>query len=203
MFFLNEPDEAYIRHLLEEQSGEPFSYPEIGASRGVAPGGYNVDHNRIMLGVGYETFLKAIEAVKSWKMFDFAWLKLCWPDTPVVEGATVGILVRHLGFWSLNACRIVYLIEEKGEVERYGFAYGTLPEHAERGEERFAVEYHRAGGKVWYDLYAFSKPRHALARAGYPVSRLLQKRFARGSKEAMVRAVNDGRVYDGTRPTAP
>jgi uncharacterized protein (UPF0548 family) len=127
-------------------------------------------------------------------MFDFAWLKLCWPDTPIVEGATVGILVRHLGFWSLNASRIVYLIEERGEVERYGFAYGTLPAHAERGEERFSVEYHQAEGKVWYDLYAFSRPRHALARAGYPVSRLLQRRFAAESKRAMVNAVDHGRI---------
>jgi uncharacterized protein (UPF0548 family) len=94
----------------------------------------------------------------------------------------------------LNACRIVYLIDERGETYRYGFAYGTLPAHAERGEERFTVEYHKAGGKVWYDLYAFSKPRHALARAGYPISRLLQKRFAKESKEAMVEAIIPGRI---------
>ena len=194
MFLLTKPDEAYIRRFLEKQKGEPFSYPAVGASSSVAPSGYNVDHNRILLGSGYEIFLKAVEAVKSWKMFDCAWLTLCWPDTPIVEGATVGILVRHLGFWSLNACRIVYLIEERGEIERYGFAYGTLPAHVERGEERFSVEYHRAEGKVWYDLYAFSRPRHALARAGYPISRLLQRRFAAGSKRAMVKAANHERI---------
>jgi uncharacterized protein (UPF0548 family) len=194
MFLLTKPDEAFIRRFLEKQKGETFSYPEVGASSSVAPSGYNVDHNRILLGNGYETFLKAVEAVKSWKMFDFDWLKLCWPDTLIVEGATVGILVQHLGFWSLNACRIVYLIEERGEIERYGFAYGTLPAHAERGEERFTVEYHQAAGEVWYDLYAFSRPRHALARAGYPVSRLLQRRFAAESKRAMVKAANHERI---------
>ena len=194
MFLLNKPDEAFIRRFLEKQKDEPFSYPEVGASRSVAPSGYNVDHHRILLGEGYEKFLHAIEAMKSWKMFDFAWLKLCWPETPIIEGAIVGILVRHLSFWSLNACRIVYLIEEKSKIERYGFAYGTLPAHAERGEERFSVEYYQADGKVWYDLYAFSKPKHALARAGYPVSRLLQKRFATESKKAMVKAVNQGRI---------
>jgi len=194
MFFLNQPDEIFIRGFLAQQRGQPFSYAEVGASRGVAPSGYNVDHNRILLGEGYETYLRAVEGVKSWKMFDFGWLNLCWTDTPISEGATVGILVRHFGFWSLNACRIVYLIESTGEVERYGFAYGTLPDHVERGEERFMVEYHRTDGKVWYDLYAFSKPRHALAQAGYPVSRLLQKRFARESKQAMVKAVNRERI---------
>ncbi|HEX8634720.1 MAG TPA: DUF1990 domain-containing protein [Pyrinomonadaceae bacterium] len=194
MLLLNKPDESFVGRFVVQQKDKPFSYPEVGASRHVAPSGYNVDHNRILLGEGYETYLKAIEAVKGWKMFDFAWLKLCWSDTPIVEGATVGILVRHLGFWSLNACRVVYVMEENGEIERYGFAYGTLPEHAERGEERFTVEYHPAKGQVWYDLYAFSKPRHMLARAGYPVSRLLQKRFAGESKKAMVKAVNPERI---------
>jgi uncharacterized protein (UPF0548 family) len=77
-------------------------------------------------------------------------------------------------------------------VKRYGFAYGTLEEHMERGEERFSVEWNRVDDSVWYDLYAFSKPRHRLAQIGYPLSRILQKRFARQSKLAMVEAVNNG-----------
>jgi uncharacterized protein (UPF0548 family) len=41
-----------------------------------------------------------------------------------------------------------------------------------------------------YDILAFSRPRQMLARIGYPLSRLLQKRFAEGSKAAMLEAVN-------------
>lgn len=186
MFLLNEPNRAFIRRFIEEQKSEPFSYPEVGASRAVAPGGYDVDHNRVLLGRGRETFSKAIEAVKSWKMFDMNGIRLCWTDAPIAEGTTVAILARHFGFWSLSASRIVYVVEEEGEIERYGFAYGTLPGHVERGEERFSVEYHHGEDEVWYDLYAFSKPKHPLAKAGYPVSRLLQKRFARESKRAML-----------------
>jgi uncharacterized protein (UPF0548 family) len=85
-------------------------------------------------------------------------------------------------------------VEEGGEIEKYGFAYGTLPAHVERGEERFSVEYHHGQDEVWYDLYAFSKPNHPLAKAVYPVSRLLQKRFARESKRAMVASVGSGRI---------
>jgi len=104
------------------------------------------------------------------------------------EGATVGVLVSHLGFWSLNACRIVYTIDEHGPVERYGFAYGTLPGHMAFGEERFAVEYDRNDGSVWYDLLAFLRL-GVLARMGYPFTRALQMRFARDSKAAMRRAI--------------
>ena len=112
------------------------------------------------------------------------WVQLCWPDTPVEAGAAVAVLVSHLGFWSLNACRIVYVMEEGGPMERYGFAYGTLPDHQAFGEERFTVEYDTTDGVVWYDLFAFSRP-GGLARMAYPFTRVLQKRFARDSKLAM------------------
>jgi len=75
-------------------------------------------------------------------------------------------------------------------VKRFGFAYGTLEEHAESGEERFTVEWNRDEDKVWYDILAFSRPRQMLAKLGYPLSRLLQKRFAEGSKAAMVQTVS-------------
>jgi uncharacterized protein (UPF0548 family) len=63
-----------------------------------------------------------------------------------------------------------------------------LPEHAERGEERFTVEWRRDEGSVHYDLYAFSRPNHLLARIGHPLARRLQRRFARDSIGAMLRA---------------
>jgi uncharacterized protein (UPF0548 family) len=48
-------------------------------------------------------------------------------------GTGVGVLGLHFGFWSLNACRIVYVIEEEEAslLRRYGFAFGTLPGHVE------------------------------------------------------------------------
>ncbi len=121
-------------------------------------------------------------------MFSIPWINLCWPDTPIEAGATVAVLASHAGFWSLNACRIVYVMEEHGTCERYGFAYGTLPEHGERGEERFSVEFHRDDNSVWYDVYAFSRPR-LMARLAYPYARALQRRFTRDSMNAMKEAV--------------
>jgi uncharacterized protein (UPF0548 family) len=99
--------------------------------------------------------------------------------------------VRHFGFYSLNACRIVYVVDEKGPLTRFGFAYGTLAEHAESGEERFMVEWNRDQDRVWYDILAFSRPKKILARLGYPLSRLLQRQFARASKAAMLQAARE------------
>jgi uncharacterized protein (UPF0548 family) len=106
----------------------------------------------------------------------------------IEPGATVAVVVSHLRFWSVNACRIVYFTEDHGSPERFGFAYGTLPDHAAIGEERFAVEFNPDDQSVWYDIYAISRPT-ALARLAYPFTRALQKSFARDSKAAMQRAV--------------
>ena len=110
---------------------------------------------------------------------------------PRAAGAIVVVLAAMPGLWSLNACRIVYTIDEDdGNARRFGFAYGTLPAHVARGEERFLVEWNRADDSVWYSILALSRPKHPLAWLGYPVSRLMQRRFARASKRAMARAVS-------------
>ena len=53
-------------------------------------------------------------------------------------GTAVGVRAYHCGSWSLNPARLVYLVEETADVKRFGFGYGTLPGHVERGEERFS-----------------------------------------------------------------
>jgi uncharacterized protein (UPF0548 family) len=77
-------------------------------------------------------------------------------------------------------------------VRRFGFAYGTLPDHGAIGEEHFMVEWRPADDSVWYDLYAVSRLERPLARLGYPLARAPQRRFVRASKRAMVEAA--GRV---------
>jgi len=191
MFLFSRPGDAAIRSFLAAQKDQPFSYADVGASRDRAPIGYSVDHNRIQLGHGAAVFERATDALRRWIMFEMPWVQLCWPNTPTQVGATVGVLVSHLGFWSLNACRIVYLIEDHGVCERFGFAYGTLAEHAEIGEERFTVEFLSEDQSVWYDLYAFSRPGSPLARLARPYARKLQQRFARDSKARMKTAVED------------
>jgi len=100
-------------------------------------------------------------------MYETGWTKLCWPEAPITEGTVVGILSRHFGLWSLNACRIAYVIEEEGPLlQRYGFALGTLPAHVERGEERFTVEWHRADDSVFYEVFSFAPPAPPPAKTG-------------------------------------
>lgn len=188
---LRRPDEDVIHAFLAAQKDEPFAYSEVGATRtGVAPRGYDTDRNQVRLGAGPEAFARACDALRRWAHFRLGWVDIHPPDAPLREGTTVSVLIRAAGLCWLNASRIVYVVEEDGPVRRFGFAYGTLAAHAERGEERFGLEWRAAeDGSVLYEILAFSRPNHPLARIGYPLVRLLQRRFARDSMRAMLAAV--------------
>jgi uncharacterized protein (UPF0548 family) len=193
LFLFDEPSKDRISRFLDAQRDAPFSYEEVGATRkgAKAPAGYAADHNRARLGEGKNTFDRAVAALYAWKMFDIGWVRLVPAEPPVEVGTTVAVLASHYGFHSLNPCRISYTIDQdEDNLVRRGFAYGTLPGHGERGEERFTVEWHREDDSVYYDLYAFSRPNHLLAGLGYPLARRLQRRFAEDSLHAMVRATN-------------
>lgn len=194
MFLMTRPTSNEINRFLDSQRGAKFSYLEVGATSNMparrAPDGYTLDHNRIRLGKGHIIFASAVAALDAWSMFATGLTQVYPAHAPVATGQTVAVVSHHFGFWSLNACRIVYTIDETGDDKCYGFAYGTLGEHVERGEERFTVEWHRSSDEVWYDLLAFSRPQHVLARVGYPVSRMMQKRFASESKSAMLAATS-------------
>ena len=144
------------------------------------------------------------------------------PLAPQQPGDVVAVLYRARPFflWMLFPARVVYRVDECGPTVpvgqasdatvgaqfksgrdgrttfRYGFAYGTLPDHPERGEERFLVEWNQADDSVWYDLLAVSQPRHWLARLGYIYARYEQAKFRRLSGEAMQRAC---RVHERQR----
>jgi uncharacterized protein (UPF0548 family) len=190
MLLLRRPSSATIRDFLAAQGELDVTYAAVGATAGRPPAGFVVDHTRAQLGFGAEDFQAARASLLEWRQFRLGWLELFPADAPIQAGTVVAVLARSLGGWWLNACRIVYEVDDAGPPTRFGFAYGTLPDHAERGEERFLVEWDRETGAVWFDILAFSRPRHPLARIGYPWTRRVQKRFARDSATAMRRAVS-------------
>ena len=188
MWSLSSPSPERVRLFLREQRPLACSYPEVGHSLDRSPVGYNIDHNRGRLGHGNSAFAAACEALRCWQMFPAPWTCIQPVKAPLVTGQVVAMIAHVYGLWWLNACRIVYTLDETSPLRRYGFAYGTLPGHVECGEERFSVEM-LADGSVWYDLRAFSVPRYWPVRLAGPLARGLQRRFARESLQAMQRAV--------------
>lgn len=192
MLSLRKPSPDALGRFLAGQRELPFTYGAVGATAGTPPAGYAVDRTRIRLGEGEAVFRSAIAALKRWEQFNLGWVEAWSPDTPIQPGEVVAVMGRAVGVWWLNACRVVYVVDEAGPISTFGFAYGTLPGHVESGEERFLVEWDGGDDGVWYDILAFSRPHQFSARLGYPVVRRLQKRFGRDSAAAMQRAVGSG-----------
>jgi uncharacterized protein (UPF0548 family) len=187
-WFVALPSDAVVAEFLQTQENVSVSYSEVGESRSGSPAGYTLDHNRVQIGNGGRDFTAACEALREWRMFPSPWTKISPASAPVLEGVVVAMQAHGLGLWWLNACRIVYLVNDDAPIRRFGFAYGTLPAHVEEGEERFSVELH-PDDSVWYDIRAFSRPRYWPVKLAKPLARQLQRRFVIESQKAMREAV--------------
>lgn len=183
---ISKPTLPQLQRFLDHERELPFSYPQIASTQLDTPiPGFDNDFNFIELGQGPIVWEAAKEAIRQWKMFPGVWACI-WPEhTPIREGEVVVMQAKVLGMWWLNSCRIVYVVNTP---LKFGFAYGTLPGHAECGEELFMVE-KMPNDTVRYVLKAFSRPRLWMARLAYPITRAQQRRFVRDSKASMLQFV--------------
>jgi uncharacterized protein (UPF0548 family) len=189
MFSLRKPSPESVRRFLTAEAKLDFSYAATSATANQLPAGFVVDRTRVKLGKGERVFQAARAALQRWRQYDLTWMEAWPPETPIQTGEVVAIVARALGLWSVNACKIVYVVDESGPILSFGLACGTLPGHAARGEERFLIECDRDDNNVWYDILAFSRPNHLLTWLGYPIVRRTQKRFGRESAAAMLKSV--------------
>ncbi|MEU4428068.1 DUF1990 domain-containing protein [Actinoplanes sp. NPDC024001] len=150
-----------------------FTYPEVGATRDAPlPAGYRHVRRDVVIGAGEAVFERAAAALLSWRMHRAAGLTVAPGSAP--EATPGALVVLRLGRGPLSLripCRVVYRLEQP---RLRGFAYGTLPGHPERGEEAFAVHL-TDSGRVRFRITAFSRPATLLARAGGPVTVLVQE----------------------------
>jgi uncharacterized protein (UPF0548 family) len=192
MISVTKPSGEQLRQFLAVQGKLDFSYQPVSATASFPPAGYAVDHTRALLGKGESVFQAAKAALQGWEQFRLGWLEAWSPEPTIQKGNDVVVLARILGCWWWNACRVVYVLTEEAPVTKFGFAYGTLPDHVARGEERFMIEWDRRDDTVWYDILAFSCPQHILARLVYPYMRRVQKRFGPASAAVIQQAALRG-----------
>jgi uncharacterized protein (UPF0548 family) len=140
------------------------------------------DLSRTLIGKGPGAFAAAKQAFAQWVPFDLGWARVANPGVPIAVYQMVAVEVHSLALWTLNLSRITQILDT---ATRFGFVYATTQMHVEQGEERFLLEFNPATDDVWYLLEAVSRPRHPLARLGYPISRAFQHRFARQSHRRM------------------
>ena len=193
MFLARRPTQNVIDRFLRESQDLPLSYGPIGMVR-TRTAGQHLDEMTVGVGHGQADFERARAALLAWKQFDIGWVETFPRHAPVAVGTIVAVLIRHLGFWSLNGCRVVYTVGSPGDVAWSGFAYGTLTNHAQSGEELFEVFIDPQTEDVVYRIRATSWPQATLARFGQPIVRVLQERFRNHSVAAMQLATRSSGV---------
>ncbi len=96
--------------------------------------------------------------------------------TPYITPGMTAVLKYGNGIGTVNAhIRVLLVIDEP---DRAGFAYGTLKQHPECGEEFFVVE-HRADDTVWLVYRRFSRPNGVWRTLTAPRSRARHKRYTK------------------------
>jgi uncharacterized protein (UPF0548 family) len=181
------PSSELLSRFAAEQAAKVLTYRQVGATRSDLPPGYVHDRESADLGpFDPATFDRAVTALTSWQVQAGAGLTV-FPRHPVQVGDTFALVIRlPAGIYALAAGRVVFVLNEP---DRRGFGYGTLPGHPEQGEEAFEVV--RRGDRMYFEITAFSRPRHPLARFARPVTRLLQRQTTRRYIAAMHAVVGE------------
>ena len=153
---------------LSDLAARPLTYTEVGATAGPLPAGYHHVQKSAAIGRGRRRFEEAAEKGMRWGMLRGAGLRVEATSEVAAVGSEV---IVHLG--PVRApCRVVYVVDEP---DRRGFAYGTLPGHAESGEERFVVRYDPATDEVCAEVEVFSRHATWWSKLGSPVTSVIQQ----------------------------
>jgi uncharacterized protein (UPF0548 family) len=167
------PGEKYLEDLTRHLPDFRLTYEEVGTTAGpVLPKGYHHARVSVELGRGADVWARAQESVRTWQAHRRAGATI-YPDATLLAVGTEVVATFRLGpLFIVAPCRVVYVTAEP---DRFGFAYGTLPGHPERGEEAFHVA-RSDDGTVRFEIVAFSRPATAMARLSGPLARLVQNR---------------------------
>jgi uncharacterized protein (UPF0548 family) len=176
-----------IERLLASLTDAQPTYSEIGATlRGDHPDGYHHGLYQTTLGMGPEVFQRATVGLQTWKAHRGPGTGVLPHGTTIKTGATVVVTLGTPWLALAAPCRIVGVVDES---DRWGFAYGTLPDHPEQGEESFVVSV-TDEGVVEFKITAFSRPGQWITRLTGPVGRAAQAAGTNGYLKALRRFVN-------------
>ncbi|MFS0733544.1 DUF1990 domain-containing protein [Microbacterium sp. 1P10UB] len=169
-----------------------LTYPEVGATAGALPDGYRHVRIRRTIGRGRDAFERAGDDLLRGEAQKRAGVDISLSQVPLRVGTTVRMRLP-LGFLAFSApCRVVWA---ERTAERAGFAYGTLPRHPLRGEERFELRL-LPTGDVCFSITAFSAPGRWFTRLGAPLVRVVQTRMIRRYLDALVEHSPEERSRD-------
>ncbi|WP_271983699.1 DUF1990 family protein [Pseudoclavibacter terrae] len=152
-----------------------LTYAEVGATAGALPDGYHHVRESLLIGHGRAAFERAADDLLAGRAQSRAGASVELSDVPLREGSLVVMRMRIGPLRFRIPCLVVWA---ERTPTTCGFAYGTLPGHPERGEERFQLVL-ADSGDVIFSIVAFSRPGRWFTRLGGPLARSVQTRMTR------------------------
>ncbi|KAL1106890.1 hypothetical protein V6Z11_D03G004500 [Gossypium hirsutum] len=95
--------------------------------------GYLINHARVLIGSGFETYEKGKTALQNWKHFGLDWAFVD-PKTPIQNGVKFCVCLKEFLPWVIMPLQVVYVNENtraktKKSLASFGFGSGTLQGH--------------------------------------------------------------------------
>lgn len=132
------PSPGAAADLLGELRQEEVTYDHVGST--LEPDrwpGRRARQRQRDVGRGESAFAAAIDRLRTWEPQKALGADVLPSDQMVAADATILLVLPFGPLRAVVPDRVVAVVEEP---RRFAFAYGTLPGHAERGEESFSVE---------------------------------------------------------------
>ncbi|PPG29486.1 DUF1990 family protein [Pseudoclavibacter sp. RFBB5] len=152
-----------------------LTYAEVGATAGQLPDGYHHVRESLVIGHGRDTFERAADDLLAGRAQSRAGASVELSEVPLREGSRVVMRLQMGPLKFTIPCLVVWAERTSTSC---GFAYGTLPGHPERGEERFVLDL-ADSGTVTFSIVAFSAPARWFTILGGPIARAVQTRMTR------------------------
>jgi uncharacterized protein (UPF0548 family) len=148
------------------------TYPEVGQSLvDPLPSGYHHIAEQRVVGHGRAEYERAARELFRWAVHRRAGLRIITSTEQVVEGALITSILG-IGRFGVHApCIVVAVVDE---LDRVGWAYGTLPGHPECGEEAFLLTL-LPSGEVLFEVRAFSRAGVWWSKVVGPAGRAVQR----------------------------
>lgn len=161
-----EPDQRRLDETLREAARLDVTYSQVGSTMNPAVACYSRT-----VELGQDTFEAAVEGLKTWVCHRGIGATVHPEGAPIALGTTSLVVLPAGPIRLLVPTRIVAVVDEP---DRFGFAYGTLPGHPERGEEAFLIERH-PDGHTTATIRVLAEGDWLIARLAAPVVRRLQR----------------------------